>query len=85
MSKLSRIVLIVLAGVLVFPATASAESGCRKHRDSHSHKWVTHCARGAAPAAVPPEAADAPPPPPGQIVGPTNTDPTNRYWWDPED
>jgi hypothetical protein len=77
--KLSRIVRIVLAGVLIFPATASAEPGCRKHRDPHSHKWTTRCGRVAPPAMAPAEPVVVVPP-----SGP-NTDPTDRYWYDPED
>ncbi len=76
MSKLSRIVLIVLAAVFVAPAPVSADPGCRKHRDPHTHKWTTVC----PPAVVPAEPGVIVPPP-----GPTtNTDPTDRYWWDPE-
>jgi hypothetical protein len=80
-SKLSRILFIAIAGVLVCPATVSAETGCHKRLNRHTHKWATHCLRGAPPVVVPAEPVVVVPPP-GPI---TNTDPTDRYWYDPED
>jgi hypothetical protein len=83
MSKLSRVLLIVLAGVLVSPAIAWAQGRCHKHWDRHSHKWTTHCARSASPAAAPAGSHEAPS---AAASGePANTDPTDRYWYDPED
>ena len=80
MPKLSRLLLIVLVGVLAYPAAASAQARCHKHWNRQTQKWTTQCTRSAPLAAEPAEPAVVPPPP-----GPQNTDPTDRYWYDPED
>ena len=86
MSKLSRLLLIVLSGAFVSAAASSAQARCHKHWDEQSQKWVTRCAHSAPPDAVSGEPAEpAPPPPPGPVVSPQNFDPTDRYWFDPED
>jgi hypothetical protein len=84
MPKLSRVLPILLAGVLAFAAASSAQARCHKHWDGRDQKWVTHCTHSAPPAAVSAEPAE-PAPPPGPVSGTTNTDPTDRYWYDPED
>ena len=84
MSKLSRLLLIVLAGAFASAATTSAQARCHKQWNRQTQKWTTHCAHSAPPAAAPGEEA-AVPPPPGPVAGPQNTDPTDRFWFDPED
>ncbi|MFY9656892.1 MAG: hypothetical protein WAK01_09940 [Methylocystis sp.] len=86
MSKLSRLLLIVLAGTIACAATSSAQARCHKHWDRHSQKWTTHCAQNAPPVVSPDPAEPASvPPPPGPIGRPPNTDPTDPYWFDPQD
>ena len=83
MPKLSRFLLIVLAAAFASAAASSAQARCQKHWDQQRQKWVTHCARSAPPPAVSPEPGE--PASPGPVRGSQNTDPTDRYWFDPED
>ena len=84
MPKLSRVLPSLLAGVLAVAAVSSAQARCHKHWDRQNQKWTTHCTHSTPPAAAPDEEA-AVPPPPGPVAGPQNTDPTDRFWFDPED
>jgi hypothetical protein len=84
MPKLSRLLPAVLAAALAFAAASSAQARCHKQWSPQSQKWTTHCTHSAPPAAAPGESG-AVPPPPGPVAGPQNTDPTDRFWYDPED
>jgi hypothetical protein len=85
MSKLSRLLPIVLAAAFATAATSTAQARCHKRWDGRDQKWVTHCTHGAPPAAVSAQPAEpgAVPPPPAS--GPTATGPTDRWWFEMED
>jgi hypothetical protein len=84
MPKPSRVLLVVLTTAFVCAVASSAQARCHKHWDRQTQTWVTHCAHSAPPAPARGESG-AVPPPPGPVAGPQNTDPTDRYWFDPQD
>ena len=85
MSKLSRVLPILLAGVLASSAVSSAQARCHKRWDGRDQKWVTHCTHDAPPAAVSAEPAESAPPPSSPVTGQKDIGPTDRWWFEMED